>query len=156
MIGVLCNALWIAANATGNIKKNQVYGRTLTLLSLPLGYIALRIYANPNIVMALIALMTLVYWLYCVYDIYLQLHFEVKQYFLKSIVPGIGLVTSMAFVGLITSTIVELCQLYMFLIRGTIVVLSGITISYLMLDEAEKSMVKRFAMTLMSKIKKTK
>lgn len=156
LIAVLCNPLWIATNATGNIKRNQIYGRTLTLLSLPVGYVMLKIYPNPNLVMALIAFMTLIYWLYCVYDIQLQLKFDVKQYLLQSILPGLGLVAVMSFIGTIITYIFKIDPVYMFFVRGAIVVLSGLMISYAMLDNAEKYMVNELVFTLLNKIKKTK
>lgn len=86
---VLINPLWMLANATGNIKRMQVWGRLFSLLALPVSYIVLRSGLSESPASAAIILMAadVVYWLYGLYDIKLQLDISIKRYFTKIVIP---------------------------------------------------------------------
>lgn len=145
LISSLANPLWLAANATGNIKNNQIYGRTITLLSLPLSYIALKVCNNPNIVMWIIAIMAALYWIYCLYDIKRQLGIDAGGYFYKSIIPGVALNCSMIMIGLVLTACFDLRPIIMFLVRGGTVVISGLIMSFVLMEQSERSMILNFA-----------
>lgn len=85
LLAMLISPLWIAANATGVIIYNQVYGRIITLLSLPLAYISLLIIKNPNAAMTWLAITQFFYWLYSVYDMHRQIQLNIARY-LKNVV----------------------------------------------------------------------
>ena len=142
LIGTLIVPLWIAANATGVIKYNQVYGRMITLASLPLSYLSLLLSNNPSTAIIWLVITQFLYWLYCVYDIWKQIQLDINRYFFKVIIPC-------SFISLIMSVIVilfakisnnhsllgMLSELFMICITGTIVV-------YFVLDVNEKKLLR--------------
>lgn len=148
MITVLVSPLWIAANATGNIKRNQVYGRMFTLAALPLSYLLLRLVENPMVPMIVLVFSTLSYWLYCLHDIKCQISLDVSQYLRKSIVPTLVLLMLLAasnsFVVFIlpADSVVRLL-----LVCLTTLSVGGIS-AFVMLDEDEKNFVKQIAKRL--------
>lgn len=86
---VLINPLWMLANATGNIKRMQVWGRLFSLLALPISYIILQLELSKSPVSSAIILMIadVSYWLYSLYDMKLQLNICIKEYFKKIVFP---------------------------------------------------------------------
>ena len=99
MVNVLVSPLWIAANATGKIKKNQIYGRLFTLAALPISYIFLKIIENP--------LVPICYWLYCLSDISSQIDLSIVQYIKESILPYISFVLLLTIINMIIVTIIQ-------------------------------------------------
>lgn len=81
LLWVFIPPLWIAANATGDIRNNQVHGRLITLSVLPVSYVMLCIYPNPNFPVYLMCVAQAGYWIYCVYDIHRQLGMNIRRYF---------------------------------------------------------------------------
>lgn len=79
--------LTVLVNATGNLKRNQFYGRTFTLLTLPLSYIALLHVKSPVIPMLIILVSTICYWLNNIRDTHIQIQLSYKEYLTKTIVP---------------------------------------------------------------------
>ena len=73
--------------ATGKIKNIQIYGRLLTLSALPISYIMLKIVSNPYLPIVIITLLTIAYSLYMVYDTNKNLHFGIKPFFKKVLIP---------------------------------------------------------------------
>lgn len=94
--------LWIVANATGQIRRSQLYGRTFTLLALPLSYVVLvvcRGNISPVWIIALQSATSFLYYLYSLYDIRLQISLQVSRYFKKVLSP-IALVGGLTFLSL--------------------------------------------------------
>lgn len=89
LFNVFVPPLWFAANATGNIKNNQIYGRIITLLALPLSYVLLKFYPYPDIPMLILLMASLGYWLYCLYDVHKQLGLSVFHYLKKVVIPSV-------------------------------------------------------------------
>ena len=87
LIGTLVPPLWIAANATGVIKYNQVYGRLLSLLALPLSYLTLLVFEDPDVPMIWLVITQAGYWIYCVYDMKRQINLDVNRYIKKVVSP---------------------------------------------------------------------
>lgn len=79
-INILCQMQAILVNATGNLKWNQFYGRTFTLLSLPLAYIALFIWENPIVPIAITLLCNIGYAIIGQYDIRRQLKVSILNF----------------------------------------------------------------------------
>lgn len=92
---VLINPLWMLANATGNIKRMQVWGRLFSLLALPVSYVVLRSGLSESPVSAAIILMAadVFYWLYSLYDIKLQFNISIKEYFTKVVMPLVAILS---------------------------------------------------------------
>lgn len=64
MISVFITPLWIVANATGNIMRNQVYGRSFVLAALPISYCLLLLDRNPILPMVVLVFANLGYLVY--------------------------------------------------------------------------------------------
>lgn len=81
------NMLTVLVNATGDLKRNQFYGRTFTLLALPISYVALLWMKSPAIPMLIILLSTFFYWLNNVRDAHIQVRLGYTDYFKQIIFP---------------------------------------------------------------------
>lgn len=99
MIGLLAEPLWIAANATGRIKRNQVYGRGFMLLTLPVSYFVLCVWTDPIVPFVAAIVAQLLYWGYSIYDIRLQLRLDLRRYFREVVVPVATISSSMVVLG---------------------------------------------------------
>ena len=116
LIGVFIPPLWIMANATGNIKRSQVYGRMFTLAALPISYVILRfnMVESPIVVFVVLIFMQVGYWLYSVYDMHLQLGLDIYNYFKKVMYPImkvliLGLIILMGIFNILSNGFVDLC-----------------------------------------------
>ncbi len=87
VVSSLSQPIWIVANATGNIKNNQVYGRLFTLAILPMSYVLIYITSNMYIPMIVIVIMQIAYWIYTLLDIKNQINFKLCDYFKKVFIP---------------------------------------------------------------------
>lgn len=99
MLGALIPPLWIAANATGNIKRSQVYGRTFTLLILPVSYVALKCGADSYFPFLMSLLAQLGYLVYSVYDIHIQLDLCILKYIREVVFPSVAFSVIMFLLG---------------------------------------------------------
>lgn len=91
VMSVLIPPLWIAANATGKIKAQQLYGRMFTLIALPASYLLLRfdVFTSPTVVFWVFIVTRFGYLAYCFYDIHRQIGITLGYYFRQVILPGI-------------------------------------------------------------------
>lgn len=143
LASIFITPLWIAANATGDIKRNQIYGRLFTLISLPLSYISLCIVPNPILPVAICASMQYLYWFYCIYDINKQLHLEIKTYVKQVVFPSIMIFFSLLFIGFLISRIGGPLTFLHFLMNVFITVILGLLLAFLLMTNGEKLMLKR-------------
>lgn len=144
LASVFINPLWIAANATGNIKRNQIYGRIFTLASLPLSYISLRVIPNPILAVLICALMQYLYWFYCIYDIKQQLELNVTKYLNSVISPSVILFTALISLGIILKKLLAAPDFIEFLGLSFILVCVGLLMSYLLMTAGERRVVISF------------
>lgn len=145
LIGVFIPPLWIAANATGKIKRSQVYGRTFTLLVLPISFIFLKIYPYPYIPFVLMIFANIGYWLYCLYDIHHQIGLNVKHYFIEVIKPAFILLIILSVVGVTTIQYINLiscCLLRIFILYFITLTVGCFIIYFILLDKNEKKGLK--------------
>ena len=84
--------------ATGKIRNIQIYGRFITLSALPVSYIILKYIPNPYIPQIIMAILSLAYTFYMVYDMNKLLHFGMMKYACKVLFP-VSVVTSCVFVA---------------------------------------------------------
>lgn len=89
LFSVLINPLWMVANATGHIKRSQVYGRFLTLLSLPISYFGYKVgfFTSPIAAFMILILTKIGYWLYSLFDIHMQVGLSYKRYLFYVVLP---------------------------------------------------------------------
>lgn len=119
---VLTNPLWMLANATGNIKRMQFWGRLLSLFALPAAYIMLHFGLSDNPISAAIILFAsdVCYWLYGLYDIKLQLHINVTNYLKKVVMPLMAILSITCFILKSFVTVVH-CHALLQLMSVTII-----------------------------------
>ena len=145
MIGVFVSALWIAANATGEIKNIQVYGRLFTLSALPLSYVLLHFTLNPCLPLYLLCLLQIGYWAYCLYDIHSQLHLSITRYVQRIVCPVVLLILILSVCGYVIVTFVPEDSALRFCIVILVMLLVGMTTIYALLDKNEQKMVRRIS-----------
>lgn len=91
IVEMIANALGSSYNtismATGNIKNVQIYGRIITLSTLPLSYICCMFWKNPYLPVVLMSVLTLLYSFYIVYDVNRQISFGFNRYLKKVLFP---------------------------------------------------------------------
>lgn len=144
LVSVFINPLWIAANATGNIKRNQIYGRIFTLTTLPLSYISLRVFPNPILAVLICTLMHFLYWFYCIYDIKQQLELNLRLYFNNVISPSVILFSTLMSSGIILKKLWVAPDFIEFLGLSFILVCVGLLISFLLMTTGERRVVMSF------------
>ena len=136
--------LWLVANATGDIKRNQIYGRMFTLAALPLSYIALRIFPNPVIAVIICALMQYLYWFYCIYDIKKQVQLDLRVYTKTVILPSIVLFLMLIISGVVAHCIWSPGSFSHTLINISIMAFVGVMVSLILMTDGERMLVKSF------------
>lgn len=153
LIGVFIPPLWIAANATGRIKNNQVYGRMFTLAILPISYLLLKVQQDPMIPFFVAVVANIGYWLYCLFDIHRQLKLDVVRYMLEVVKPAIFLSVFLLFVGFVLVYYIQEDSFYRFLIVLASMLLVGTGVIYGLLSEGEREFVSSIFRKLYSRVK---
>ncbi len=143
LIQQLGSPLWIAANATGKIVKNQLYGRLFTLLALPVSGLFLMLEAEPVIPMIVFAACNVAYWLYCLYDIHNQIGLSITQYFSKTIVPSVILGSVISTGCFAIYEFVPVCDFVKFIYTCLAALLLFVLTGYFILDRSEKEFLVR-------------
>ena len=138
---IFISPLWISANATGNIKRNQVYGRIFTLSILPLSYITLSIKPNAVIVVSIGALMQYLYWFYCIYDIKKQLNLNVFLYIKSVIIPSFSIFIILFIIGVILNNFGVSGTFIHFLMTFVILIVLGVLFAYLFMTHSERKYI---------------
>ena len=105
VIGALINPLIVVSNATGKIINTQVYGRLITLSSVLLSYLILRLCPKPIIPMYILVVVQLGYWLYCLNDSYKQINLNIKSYIKDICGPSLALIIAMLVLSFIIKNI---------------------------------------------------
>ncbi len=144
MIWALVPPLWIAANATGEIKKNQVYGRIFLLAALPVSYGLLCVVNNPVVPMVVLIISDAGYWLYCLYDIHNQISLDITRYFKKSIMPPFIFVIVLVGINSVALLLYGTDNLVRLSIVVSATIVSGGAVCYCVLEKEEKNFVKTF------------
>lgn len=143
MIWALVPPLWIAANATGEIKKNQVYGRIFLLAALPVSYGLLCVVNNPVVPMVVLIISDAGYWLYCLYDIHNQISLDITRYFKKSIMPPFIFVIVLVGINSVALLLYGTDNLVRLSIVVLATIVSGGAVCYCVLEKEEKNFVKK-------------
>lgn len=143
MIWALVPPLWIAANATGEIKKNQVYGRIFLLAALPVSYGLLCVVKNPVVPMVVLIISDAGYWLYCLYDIHNQISLDITRYFKKSIMPPSIFVIVLVGINSVALLLYGTDNLVRLSIVVSATIVFGCVGCYCILEKEEKKVVKR-------------
>lgn len=143
LIGTLIPPLWIAANATGVIKYNQVYGRLITLMALPLSYLTLLFFEEPIIPMLWLVLTQAGYWIYCVYDMKRQINLDVVRYMRKVVTPCLILSMVMVIFIMLLSPYTNRAGFEM-LISIMLYFFIGVAMSFFLLEKTERNIALDF------------
>ena len=138
LLGVFAPALWIAANATGNIKNNQVYGRLFALVILPVSYLLLLVYTDPILPFAVTILSSILYCGYCLYDIHKQIDLSIKNYARTVLKPTLLLTVTLVGIDFLIVSILNNDSIIRFFILFSLSVIVGCIMIYLLLEKDER------------------
>lgn len=154
IFNVFISPLWIVANATGNIVRNQLYGRLFSLASLPLSYLILRIAPNPIYPMLVLVFANIAYWLYCVWDIHKQVNLRYKKYLIDVILPSLSLIGLMVVFGLCCYEYIQIANSVLHIVVMTFLIdTMGAIVVLFLLQKQEKKYLYSF---IYSKIRRKK
>lgn len=144
--------LIVFANATGNLKRSQLYGRTFTLLALPVSYVALLIVKSPVVPVLVILMSALCFWLNNIRDSHIQVGLSYKEYFKKCVLPALELCIPVFMVEyLLGRTIAnELQSLVITALVGTI--FGACLIYFFLLKDNERSLILNKVYAVIQKI----
>lgn len=148
LVGVFISPLWIAANATGRIKKSQVYGRLFTLSILPISYLCLKILPYPIIPFILAILANFGYWLYCLYDIHNQIKLNVPNYIKEVIKPAFILSLTLMLTGIVLIYFTPTDSIQRFISMSLLTILVAPPTIYIQLNKQERMELR----TMMNKL----
>lgn len=156
IFGTLQAPLWIGATATGMIKNIQVYGRLITLSSLPLAYISLLFLPNPIVAIAWLVITQVLYWFYCIYDLRRQIGFDLRIYFNNVISPCLILSVVMSIFTYLSYYILENFSLIRMIVSIILMAHICLLTIYILLDVKEKDLLYSYIKKTLSKIYLTK
>lgn len=155
---VLSSPLMVVANATGYIKRTQVYGRSLILLSLPLNYLLLSNGMNSETPFIISVFINFLYWLYCLYDIHKQMKLDIIRYIKLIIKPAFILLLFLYAIGELIIHIFPQDSFLRFLFMFFCLVSMGCGVIFYLLDINERiavhNMVKKIFKSCFSKFQK--
>ena len=144
MIEVFFPLLWVAANATGDIKRSQVYGRSFTLAILPVSYIILKMDADPIIPFVITILSNICYWAYSFYDIHLQIQLSLNSYMRGVVKPAFFFSLGLTCMGSVVVFFSPDDSFYRLLIMALVTLVVAPCLVYVLLVKDEREMVKTY------------
>jgi len=147
------NMLIVLATATGDLRRSQLYGRTFTLLALPISYVALLIVKSPVTPMVIILLSTIFFWLNNIRDCHIQVELSYKEYLVECVLPPLKLCIPVFFVEYFLSCVISegwACLIYS-TVTGTI--LGLVIIYFFLLRDTERDLIHSKAHVLVQKFK---
>lgn len=144
LVNTLPATLLLAAMATGNIKRNQVWGRCFILMVLPISYIALKLFPIPILPFIIGIVLSLFYTAYCIYDIKVQTGMAYGTYFRKVLLPISYVLFPLCAVSWIEVIFIE-NEIFRFLcISATDIVITGSLTYLFVFDKDERAVVRKF------------
>ena len=154
MVLALVAPLSSTANATGKILKFELYGRMITLSSLPLSYACLLYSKNPYIPVIMIVICNLLYWTYCLFDIVNQLELSIMSYYRSVIIPCLALLLMIGGISYGLISILPLNHLAsssIILVANTLV---GLLVLYIFSSHQERDYYRNVLAGIYRKVKK--
>lgn len=144
--------LTILVNATGNLKRNQFYGRTFTLLALPLSYQALLWIKTPIVPMLIILVTTILYWMNNLRDTHMQVRLNYMEYFKKIIMPTVILYVSLCLLSYIPYALMDDGWMKL-VVTVSLNLVAGLIIIYqILMNNMEREIIRN---KIVSKLKKS-
>lgn len=150
---ILSNTLWTVSYGTGKIKNIQVYGRTITLLSLPISYLFLKIHPSPYLPIYITIITNLIYWLFVVYDVNRIIKFGICNY-TKEVCLPLAYVILLSIIGIyLLSQLKWDNPLNQLLCTTSIITLYNIFIIFLVgINKTEKKLLFEYSNKLIYKL----
>ena len=154
--GNLNSALSTVVHATGYMKKYQLYGTLVKILSVPVSFILLKYGAIPETALLTVMLFDILGHIACLYVAKSLVSISLRDYFFKIIVPILKVVIcSLCFIFPIHYIMdFGFLRLFVVLSEGVVVVL--FFTYYLALDNAERNLFKQLSIKFVSKLRKNK
>lgn len=146
LIALLVNPINIVLNGVGKIKVLQFYGRIITLSSLPITYILLKlsIFNDPTIVFYMIILAEIAYLMVCFWDMNRHIGFGIFRY-VRNVLFPIILTAGLACTAAYYATQLRLSPFWEFVFISVVAVVSVLlSTCFFVATNAEKTMVFTF------------
>jgi O-antigen/teichoic acid export membrane protein len=142
----------ILVNASGNLKRNQFYGRTFTLLVLPIAYLLLLYHKEPFVPMLVAMIGNILYMVNNLFDIKKQFGLKLTDFVKSVLFPPISLFTVVGI--LIWMYVTVYGEGWVTLLASVVITLVvGITFSYLaLLDRDEKTFLNEKVRSLICRL----
>lgn len=150
LIATICQPITIVLNATGQIKVLQIFGRVITLFSLPVSYIVLKfnIFSSPLVIFISLIFAELGYWMICYWDMNRKLNWGIGIY-LRKIVTPLSMVILISVISTYLCTSTSLEGLFKFSLVSFVSVISVLLSSYIfVITEEEKEHLMKFSKKL--------
>lgn len=154
LVLVLIAPLSSTANATGNIKSFELYGRLITLSSLPLSFLLLIQWCNPYIPMIVLFFCDVCYWLFCLRDITTQLELRLWEYTKTVILPCLAVCVVIAAISCCVMTFFHHGSVFRFVLFLATNSISGICCLYFLSSTEERMFYNKTFKRLIQKIKR--
>lgn len=152
----LMNPLNLINNATGRNKNQEIYGRLITLSSLPVAYLFLKFDfspVTPVVIWFLVQALTGLYWLY---DVKRQLHFCWKNYIFSVWMP---ISICCCLISLPVSVITQFMPesfWRLLIVEITVLIFGGLIIYLIGLNHAEKCLLHKLTLNSITFLKNIK
>lgn len=144
LINVFAQPLTIAANATGHIKGIQIYGRCITLLSLPVGYAVLTLSGNAVMAFYVILVADILYWIFCLGSVHRLIKLEISHYLRRTVCPSVAFFTFTMAVCWVVCLTVNPGEWGSFAVITISSLIACVLIGYLLLSKSERQFVTDF------------
>ncbi len=144
LINVFAQPLTIAANATGHIRGVQIYGRCITLLSLPVGYGVLALSGDAVMAFYVILAADVLYWGYCLGCVHRLIGMEISHYLRGALGPSAVFFVAAMAVCWCVRQIVSPGGWGSVAVMTASSVVACVLIGYLLLSRAERQFVTDF------------
>ena len=143
-IWVMLSLLSATANATGNIKGMELYGRMISLAFVPVCYIILKIFPNPVVAIATYVIFQGLYFIYSMRNICGQLHLSKVDYLKRIVMPPMIVLMVMTIIGLAVTSYWETESMIRLIVTSSTLVVIGLVTAFAITTQEEKKFIIQF------------
>lgn len=143
-IWVLLSLLSATANATGNIKGMELYGRMISLAFVPVCYIVLKFLPNPKVAIATYVIFQGLYFMYSMNNICNQLHLKKTDYLKRIVMPPVAVIAIMSIIGFAIEYFWKSESMLRFILTTSVLIMVGVSTAFAIITKEEKNFIIQF------------
>ncbi len=114
----------------------------------------LKVQQDPVIPFLVAIIANIGYWLYCLYDIHIQIRLDIRRYLKEVAMPGFFLSLILWSVGSVQSWMIPEDTFSHFLLAFVSMLIIGICVVYCLLSVGERTILQKYIQGLYGKLKK--